>query len=67
MVVFSILWLPLLKGSHGSEIFTYAVQVGSFFQPPIIGAFTLALLTSRVNEKVFTAQRIYPFFEHCKQ
>ena len=52
LVGLSILWVPLLRGSHGSSIFTYTVKVGTFFQPPIIGAFTLALFTSRVNEKV---------------
>jgi len=52
LVGLSIVWVPLLKGNHGSQIFTYTVQVGSFFQPPIIAVFTLALFTSRVTEKV---------------
>ncbi|XP_067950526.1 sodium/glucose cotransporter 4-like [Watersipora subatra] len=51
LVALGVLWVELLQGSHGSQIFTYSVQVGSFFQPPVIAAFTLALFVPRVNEQ----------------
>ncbi|KAL8625982.1 hypothetical protein ACOMHN_012574 [Nucella lapillus] len=51
LVVISIIWVPVLKASQGSQLFVYIQEVSSFLQPPICAIFILALLWPRFNEK----------------
>ena len=52
LVVISIIWIPVIQASQGSELFVYIQQVSSFMQPPICCIFILGLFWERLNEKV---------------
>ena len=52
LVVISIIWVPVLKASQGSQLFVYIQEVSSFLQPPICAVFLLAIFWQRFNEKV---------------
>ena len=54
LVVISIIWVPVLKASQGSQLYVYIQEVSSFLQPPICAVFLLALFWQRFNEKVST-------------
>ncbi|XP_060074707.1 sodium/glucose cotransporter 4-like [Ylistrum balloti] len=51
LVVISIIWVPVIRASEGSELFVYIQEVSSFTQPPICCIFLLGLFWSRLNEK----------------
>ncbi|KAK7455062.1 hypothetical protein BaRGS_00039533, partial [Batillaria attramentaria] len=51
LVVISIVWIPILKASQGSQLFVYIQEVSSFLQPPICAVFLLGLFWERFNEK----------------
>ncbi|XP_078325309.1 sodium/myo-inositol cotransporter 2-like isoform X3 [Crassostrea virginica] len=51
LVVISIIWIPVIQASQGSELFVYIQQVSSFMQPPICCIFILGLFWERLNEK----------------
>lgn len=52
LVAFSILWVPIIKSSQGSELFVYIQEISSFLQPPIIAVFIAGIFWSRANELV---------------
>ncbi|CAC5403731.1 SLC5A9 [Mytilus coruscus] len=50
LVVISIVWIPVLRASEGSELFVYIQEVSSFMQPPICCIYLLSILWDRLNE-----------------
>ena len=52
LVGLSILWVPIIKESQGTELFVYIQEISSFLQPPIIAVFMAGLFWSRANELV---------------
>ncbi|XP_048774440.2 sodium/myo-inositol cotransporter 2-like isoform X2 [Ostrea edulis] len=50
LVVVSIVWIPVIQASQGSELFVYIQEVSSFMQPPICCIFLLGLFWERLNE-----------------
>ncbi|XP_071156466.1 sodium/glucose cotransporter 4-like isoform X1 [Mytilus edulis] len=50
LVVISIVWIPVLRASEGSELFVYIQEVSSFMQPPICCVYLLSILWDRLNE-----------------
>ncbi|ELU03053.1 hypothetical protein CAPTEDRAFT_92324 [Capitella teleta] len=50
LVVISILWVPIIQASQGSQLFVYIQQVSSFLQPPICAVFLLAIFWSGITE-----------------
>ncbi|XP_061169606.1 sodium/myo-inositol cotransporter 2-like isoform X1 [Saccostrea echinata] len=50
LVVISIVWIPVIRASQGSELFVYIQEVSSFMQPPICCIFLLGLFWERLNE-----------------
>ncbi|XP_067939359.1 sodium/glucose cotransporter 4-like isoform X1 [Watersipora subatra] len=50
LVGVSILWVPIIKESQGTELFVYIQEISSFLQPPIIAVFMAGLFWSRANE-----------------
>ena len=48
----SILWVPIIKESQGTELFVYIQEISSFLQPPIIAVFIAGLFWPRANELV---------------
>ena len=52
LVVVSILWVPIIQASQGSQLFIYIQQVSSYLQPPICAVYCLSIFWSRANEQV---------------
>lgn len=57
-MVVSIVWIPVIQASQGSELFVYIQQVSSFMQPPICCIFILGLFWERLNEAVSLFQML---------
>ncbi|RUS83400.1 hypothetical protein EGW08_008821 [Elysia chlorotica] len=51
LVVVSIVWIPVIKASQGTQLYVYIQEVSSFLQPPICAVFVLGLFWERLNEK----------------
>ncbi|XP_035828423.1 sodium/glucose cotransporter 5 [Aplysia californica] len=51
LVVISIVWIPVIKASQGSQLFVYIQEISSFLQPPLCAVFVLGLFWPRLNEK----------------
>lgn len=51
LVVVSILWIPVIEASSGSQLFDYIQSVSSFLAPPVCAVYVLAIGWSRINEK----------------
>lgn len=51
LVVVSILWIPVIEVSSGSQLFDYIQSVSSFLAPPVCAVYVLALGWSRINEQ----------------
>lgn len=56
LVVISILWIPIIKASQGSQLFVYIQSITSYLAPPVCAVYVLAILWQRINEK---ASRIF--------
>ena len=52
LVGVSILWIPIIRASQGSQLFVYIQQVSTFLQPPICAVYLLAVFWERTNEQV---------------
>ncbi|CAG0913907.1 unnamed protein product, partial [Notodromas monacha] len=51
LVSLSILWIPVIMSSKGSQLFHYMQSVTSFLAPPICAIYVLGIFVPRVNEK----------------
>ncbi|KAH9488490.1 hypothetical protein Btru_062334 [Bulinus truncatus] len=51
LVLVSIVWIPVLKASQGTQLYVYVQEVASFLQPPICAIFVLGIFWERLNEK----------------
>lgn len=51
LVVVSILWIPVIEASSGSQLFDYIQSVSSFLAPPVCAVYVLAIGWSRINEQ----------------
>lgn len=63
LVVISIVWIPVLRASEGSELFVYIQEVSSFMQPPICCVYLLSILWDRLNELVITVVEFCIYFK----
>ena len=52
LVGISILWVPIIQASQGSQLFVYIQQVSSFLQPPVCAVYILSVFWARINEPV---------------
>ncbi len=52
LVIISILWIPVLQASQGSQLLDYIQSVTSFLAPPVCAIFVQAIFFKRINEKV---------------
>jgi len=50
LVLFTILWMPLLK-HLSSHVYIYLQQVLAYFGPPVVCIFVLGLIGSKLNDK----------------
>jgi Na+/proline symporter len=52
LVVISIIWIPIMKDSSGSQIFVYLQSITSYLSPPLGSLYILAIFWKRCNEPV---------------
>ena len=50
LVVISIIWIPIINASQGSQLFTYIQSITSYLAPPICAVYLLAIFWARCNE-----------------
>jgi Na+/proline symporter len=51
LVLISIIWIPIIEASQGSQLFHYIQSVTSYLSPPVCAVYVLAILWERINEK----------------
>lgn len=50
LVVISIIWIPIINASQGSQLFVYIQSITSYLAPPICAIYLLAMFWPRCNE-----------------
>ncbi|KAK3743610.1 hypothetical protein QZH41_002974, partial [Actinostola sp. cb2023] len=50
LVGVSLVWLPIIQGAHGSQLFVYIQTIQSYLAPPITMVFSLGILWPRLTE-----------------
>ncbi len=51
LVAVSIIWIPIIRASQGSQLFVYIQSITSFLAPPICAIYLLAIFWPRANEQ----------------
>ncbi|XP_077551401.1 sodium/mannose cotransporter SLC5A10-like isoform X2 [Haemaphysalis longicornis] len=51
LVAVSIVWIPVIEASSGSQLFDYIQSVSSFLAPPVCAVYVLAIAWARTNEQ----------------
>lgn len=52
LVVFSILWIPVIERTQGGQLFIYIQAIAAYLAPPIAATYCLAITWKRMNESV---------------
>jgi len=50
LVGISIIWIPIIQASQGSQLFNYIQSITSYLAPPICAVYLLAVFWPRTNE-----------------
>lgn len=50
LVAVSIVWIPIIQASQGSQLFNYIQSITSYLAPPICSVYLLAIFWPRTNE-----------------
>ncbi|GCB78723.1 hypothetical protein scyTo_0015871, partial [Scyliorhinus torazame] len=50
LVMFSVLWIPLVQMSQGGQLFQYIQSISSYLQPPVAVVFMAGCFWRRANE-----------------
>ena len=50
LVAISIVWIPIIQASQGSQLFNYIQSITSYLAPPICAVYLLAIFWPRTNE-----------------
>lgn len=48
----SITWIPIIQTMQGGQLFIYIQAISAYLSPPIAIVYLMAILSTRVNEKV---------------
>ncbi|XP_076336379.1 sodium/mannose cotransporter SLC5A10-like isoform X3 [Tachypleus tridentatus] len=51
LVAISIVWIPIIQVSQGSQLFHYIQSVTAYLAPPVCSVYVLGVLWSRINEQ----------------
>ncbi|XP_077984830.1 sodium/glucose cotransporter 4-like [Glandiceps talaboti] len=51
LVGFSILWLPVIEAFGNGQLFVYIQSIASYFNPPVIAAYLMAIFWERMTEQ----------------
>ena len=52
MVLIGILWIPVIQGMQGAQLYFYIQADSAYLAPPIASVYLLAVLWRRANERV---------------
>ncbi|XP_045592204.1 sodium/mannose cotransporter SLC5A10 [Procambarus clarkii] len=50
LVVFSILWIPIIEQTQGGQLYIYIQSIAAYLAPPIAAIYCLAIAWKRMNE-----------------
>merc|ERR1719195_1225751 len=50
LVAISVVWIPIIQASQGSQLFNYIQSITSYLAPPICAVYLLAIFWPRTNE-----------------
>ncbi|MPC42544.1 Sodium/glucose cotransporter 4 [Portunus trituberculatus] len=50
LVVFSILWIPIIERTQGGQLYIYIQAIAAYLAPPIAAMYCLAITWKRMNE-----------------
>ena len=50
LVAISVIWIPIIQASQGSQLFNYIQSITSYLAPPICAVYLLAIFWPRTNE-----------------
>ncbi|XP_050711055.1 sodium/glucose cotransporter 5-like isoform X4 [Eriocheir sinensis] len=50
LVVFSILWIPIIERTQGGQLFIYIQAISAYLAPPIAATYCMAITWKRMNE-----------------
>jgi Sodium:solute symporter family len=53
MVGIGIVWIPVIQGMQGAQLYIYIQAVSAYLAPPVACVYLMAILWRRGNEKVF--------------
>ena len=59
MVLVGILWIPVIQGMQGAQLFFYIQAISAYLAPPIASVYLLAVLWPRANERVMISSSRY--------
>ena len=54
MVGVSIVWIPVIQGMQGAQLFIYIQAISAYLAPPIAAVYLVAVLWGRANETVLS-------------
>ena len=58
MVIIGVVWIPVIQGMQGGQMYIYIQAISAYLAPPIAAVYLTAILWKRANESV----RMFLFF-----
>ena len=52
MVGIGIVWIPIIEGMQGGQLYLYIQSIAAYLAPPIAAVYLIAVLWKRGNETV---------------
>lgn len=58
LVAVSILWIPMIQASQGSQLFVYIQNITSYLAPPVCAVYLMAFFIPRTTEQVLRSDTV---------
>lgn len=52
MVIIGVVWIPVIQGMQGGQMYIYIQAISAYLAPPIAAVYLTAILWKRANESV---------------
>ena len=52
MVFIGVVWIPVIEGMQGGQMYIYIQAISAYLAPPIAAVYLTAVLWKRANENV---------------
>ena len=52
MVIIGVVWIPVIQGMQGTQMYIYIQAISAYLAPPIAAVYLTAILWKRANESV---------------